>query len=525
MNIDALTAYLALSSGSYSGILRDMYAVHNLGLNPDLHTKLLANRFVGGTKELSGTPPLSFKSKGKPLTAWSITGNTVQNGTPTPDTPQEVKAVGDRTGNLFNLQSWTNTTTDTRSYFQLSITLYNGSTSLGECRFDVHETGRVALTSATAGADGATRLAIKHNGSTRDLAIGSVYDDFPANQPLTISFDVSGYDPTITGGISISNIMLNSGSTPLPYEPYGYKIPVVTRGKNLIDVANVTGNTNTLFTDNVNPKLAQVKFDEATQYTISMKFEIDTRLGWRKITFTYTDGTTSVSPWISTSGVFKYTSTSGKTIAKVEFTNYNYYGGVSVEYIQLEAGTEATEYEPYHEPITTPIYLDSPLYKIGDYADSINYAEQKVERVVKELVLTGKENWYYMPNYDVENTVRIHSSEILPDRKGTMLDLCSHFERMDYRSLNVSNKPAFSIASGTQLVFRVSKAEGSAVTYFKSYLAAQYAAGTPVKVYYVMQTPETESVTLPEIPTLNGTTVIDVDTVVKPESMTIKYRR
>lgn len=43
MNIDALTTYLALSSGGYSGVLRDMYAVHNLGLNPDLHTKLLAD--------------------------------------------------------------------------------------------------------------------------------------------------------------------------------------------------------------------------------------------------------------------------------------------------------------------------------------------------------------------------------------------------------------------------------------------------------------------------------------------------
>lgn len=174
------------------------------------------------------------------------------------------------------------------------------------------------------------------------------------------------------------------------------------------------------------------------------------------------------------------------------------------------------------EPITTPIYLDSPLYKIGNYADSRGMTEEV--RVVKELVLTGKEGWYYMPNYDVENTVRFHSIEILPDRKETMLDLCSHFERMDYSSLNVANKPAFSIANRTQLVFRVSKAEGSIATYFSSYLAAQYAAGTPVKVYYVMRTPETKTVEPVEIPTLNGTTVIDVDTAVKPENMTIKYK-
>ena len=32
----------------------------------------------------------------------------------------------------------------------------------------------------------------------------------------------------------VDTVMVNIGSTALPYEPYGYKIPVVTRGKNLI---------------------------------------------------------------------------------------------------------------------------------------------------------------------------------------------------------------------------------------------------------------------------------------------------
>ena len=62
------------------------------------------------------------------------------------------------------------------------------------------------------------------------------------------------------------------------------------------------------------------------------------------------------------------------------------------------------------------------------------------------------------------------------------------------------------------------------VTYFKNYLAAQYAAGTPVKVYYVLATPETKPVEPVEIPTLNGTTVIDVDTAVKPTEMYTKYK-
>ena len=361
----------------------------------------------GFTRETSGTVPLTINGIGKDLKAWSITGNTVQNGTPAPDTPQEVKAVGDRTGNLFD----GTICIDNVILSQYGNLTPNNSYALSEyipvepnMSYIYHFYHNIAENRST--------YSICEYDSNQNVIQPLTVQWITENRDYNISFTTQAN----TAYIRINwkkapddDLMLITGSTPLPYEPYGYKIPVVTSA----------------------------------------------------------DGT---------------------------------------------------------EPITTPIYLDKPLYKIGDYADSINYAEQKVERVVKELVLTGKENWYYMPNYDVENTVRIHSSEILPDRKGTMLDLCSHFERMDYHSLNVSNKPAFSIASGTQLVFRVSKAEGSAVTYFKSYLAAQYAAGTPVKVYYVMKTPETNTVEPVEIPTINGTTVIDVDTAVKPTEMYTKYK-
>ena len=35
---------------------------------------------------------------------------------------------------------------------------------------------------------------------------------------------------------------------------------------------------------------------------------------------------------------------------------------IFVSNIQIEEGSTATPYEPYHEPITTPIYLPTPLY-------------------------------------------------------------------------------------------------------------------------------------------------------------------
>lgn len=182
-----------------------------------------------------------------------------------------------------------------------------------------------------------------------------------------------------------------------------------------------------------------------------------------------------------------------------------------------------TKSEDGTESITTPIYLDKPLYKIGNYADSINYAEQKVERFVKELVLTGNETISVDLSYN-----RFFFS--IMDMRGEGVRLtklyCTHYQNIsDGRS--IGSVPDNSIYTGgsvdIQKVF-IKTTEYTTVADFKSYLSEQYAAGTPIKVYYVLETPETKPVEPVEIPTLNGTTIIDVDTAVKPESMTIKYK-
>lgn len=75
------------------------------GLASDFYTALYARSMSDGAKEyeryISGTPPLILtNSVGKPLVNWSITGNTSQNSTPTPDNPIEVKGVGDKIENI-----------------------------------------------------------------------------------------------------------------------------------------------------------------------------------------------------------------------------------------------------------------------------------------------------------------------------------------------------------------------------------------------------------------------------------------
>lgn len=61
-------------------------------------------------KTISGTPPLTFNSNGTPLIDYTIYGNTIQDGTPTPDNPIDVNGVGNAVNNNYVIPVTTNAT-------------------------------------------------------------------------------------------------------------------------------------------------------------------------------------------------------------------------------------------------------------------------------------------------------------------------------------------------------------------------------------------------------------------------------
>lgn len=46
-----------------------------------------------------------------------------------------------------------------------------------------------------------------------------------------------------------------------------------------------------------------------------------------------------------------------------------------------KADMEDDTYEPYHAPVTTPIYLPEQIKKVGDEAEYISYSDQKMHRI------------------------------------------------------------------------------------------------------------------------------------------------
>ena len=122
--------------------------------------------------------------------------------------------------NLMSQSTWKNSNTDTKANFNLSITVYKNNVSAGERRLDVNSTGFKSLTSAVS-TNGIDKVIIKHNGSTRDLAIATIENlDVPANSAVTLSFTCNGYDPTTVDGIDLTGLMLASGSKAFPYQIY-----------------------------------------------------------------------------------------------------------------------------------------------------------------------------------------------------------------------------------------------------------------------------------------------------------------
>lgn len=160
--------------------------------------------------EIEGIPPLSFKAKAGALRDYRIYGNTVDG-----------ESVGDRTANLFGSElvlgsfiapdgSWVNVDIRCISEF---INVKSNTT------YSLHITG-------------AEITYIGYYGGGFSFLAPRIHDEFTfvtPNDCNQIRIVFSNYDNSIPIDLTVfpkNTVMLNEGSTPLPYEPYGYKVPV-----------------------------------------------------------------------------------------------------------------------------------------------------------------------------------------------------------------------------------------------------------------------------------------------------------
>ena len=171
---------------------------------------------------------------------------------------------------------------------------------------------------------------------------------------------------------------------------------------------------------------------------------------------------------------------------------------------------------------TYNIFLNEPLRKFGDYGDTVA-SDGTVVRRIKKLVLTGQEA-AITKNDATTNTLFYIRFENNNWTNAIMAQkaICTHLKYQAYVEESVYigyNGVILYLNFGTDIMN--AQTSGNTVDGLKEYLAAQYAAGTPVCIWYVLSTPTTETFTAPQIVPAKGANTLTVNTTLPPSEVSI----
>ena len=467
------------------------------------------------TTTLSGALPLTFeKSAGKKLKDYKIYGNSVQNGTPTPEAPIEVESVGDKTKNLAekltNLNSSGTSVTST-------ILLKETSKFVNSSLIKVTPGKKYTLSKTNQGNDFRYFWFDTEPILSQTQSIGGEYLLFNSTKYTITAPDTAQYlFVRWSEGYDAGNVQIEEGNSATEFEPYGYKIPVTIQGKNLLDIPTIDNTTpNTI----INCRLTKPFIVSCQEYPSSIKNDNGADASVWRFKFKYLDGTLNYTVDNSLKGVTgftnTYTASEDNPVIEVEYRSIYIREG-AYKGIQIEYGSTATAYEPYVEPITTNIYLDEPLRKIGNYADYIDFVNKKVVRNIKYLELDQTNNWskytsmdnhYQVPvtnNYFNINENYVFSNYYIENKVNG-----AYYSTLNYAVMSVD---------GNRIRFK--NKDISTVQEWKEWLSS---LETPLYVLYRMTTPEEQQIDLPAILTNKNTNIIDIETHIKPNNIEITY--
>lgn len=209
------------------------------------------------------------------------------------------------------------------------------------------------------------------------------------------------------------------------------------------------------------------------------------------------------------------TLTEEATIIQIRSASIGYGKGETQQF-----GIEIQEGDTFVEPITTNIYLNEPLRKIGDYADYVDFVNKKVVRNIGKKIYNGSETWTAgavtsrFLNYEITDAIKDTSVDYEPSV------LCDYFRAIPWSDYQTDKDTSIYIyvASGNAsnnaiVITKVGETSES----FKQWLQENN-----IIVYYPINQTE-EEIELPNIPTFKGTTIIEVDTETQPSNMEVVY--
>lgn len=301
---------------------------------------------------INGVPPLSFKSNGEAIEDYTIEGNTLQDGTPTPEAPVDVVGCGVRTMNL------------------LYKKIEGCSISSGGV-IAANESFYVAIAKVVQGETYST-VETYMAFYTAEPTIGSISYDSSRIVASTFVAPITGY-VAVRYPSDYSNEMLNAGSTYLPYEPYGYKLPLTIGGTEYPIYLGQVPTTRRI------RKLVLTGEEEWTEVT-GKKY-------WISVTNYQKNGLiTKCTHYIGvdngngssvfTNGTIGFYSSGANRLMICDTSQSDVESFKQFLAAQYSAGTPVTVWYVLATPETAVV--NEPLQKIGNYADTINYIQSGI---------------------------------------------------------------------------------------------------------------------------------------------------
>ena len=340
----------------------------------------------------------------------------------------------------------------------------------------------------------------------------------------------------------ITKIKLEKGNVATEYEPYGYKIPIKARGKNLLKLP-VSTLVNREVTCNVSDNNV-VSFEGMTTGYPVFTYNVLNVPANTSVTFSCNvNDTKSVDFRLRNSVTEEYiVARNGQTVTptfdvdRFQIALYKNidYTDFEINNIQLELGNTATDYEPYVKPVTTNIYLNEPLRKVNDYKDYIDFKNQKVVRKIIDYTSSGNDAWSFASNNT--DTVSFYMNAYNITGYGTT----GNTNRLNVLSNKLITKNLTDIECVKCTGNVIGKTNGLVnITLLKSRIGYEdtdtnvqaveklktWLSSNPINFIWCINEfaePIEEEITLPTIPTHKGTTIIEVDTTIEP-TLQVQY--
>lgn len=310
---------------------------------------------------------------------------------------------------------------------------------------------------------------------------------------------------------NINEIKLEKGTTATAYSPYGQgNIEIIHNNKNFLNFPdrNVTQNGVTIQITNgnhfkitgtqtgiVNYELFSSDYFENINNIAYNKYPVTisrNTTGYLDIELNFASGTNN---WYMQ--IAKNTTKVIKNILNEKINRLSLYISFSstkeINYefdLQLEISKEVTDIiEPKENTYILPI--QKPFYKIGDYVDNFIKQNNKwyEQHYIKELILTGEEEWSQSLLNSFPTFLLTIRTNMIKGKDG----LCNYFKI--YNSvwqLDLEGIEFYDIYLN-DFKFRINLGSNSEITTLEAWKAKVqelYNAGTPIKVYYVLATPE-----------------------------------